>query len=59
MRELRAKAIGPVAKRQRCPLGVAADHRRQLEEVADENYLEPAERGGRSPDMAANGIDQA
>ena len=49
MGELGAESIVAVAERQHWPLGVAADHRRQLEEIADQHHLQAAERRSARP----------
>ena len=59
MRELRDRRHRRPGERQHDrPLGVAADHRRQLKEVADQHHLEAAERAAQASDMAADGVDQ-
>ena len=60
MGELRAERHPrPAAKRQHARLRAAADHRRELKEVADQHHLQAAERRGDALDMAADRVDQS
>ncbi len=56
MREASAEPIARFGKRQLGVIKVAADDRRQLEEVAHQHDLHAAERGGVCPDVAADRI---
>ena len=58
MGELRAERVLAVAERQHRGLRLAADDRRQLEEIADQHHLQPAERRGHAPDVAADRVHQ-